>query len=102
LKDWFIQAVEELGHEHAAQNFVGKLLLFWTGYQGLPTDIAQYPLKLSPAYGPPSNPIRLNNTFLPVSHTCFNKLDLPEYNSKDSLKSKLYQAVMEAGTTENI
>ncbi|ETW18996.1 hypothetical protein PFFVO_02203, partial [Plasmodium falciparum Vietnam Oak-Knoll (FVO)] len=32
---------------------------------------------------------------LPTAHTCFNQLDLPEYSSKELLKSKLIRAIME-------
>ncbi|CAF1110554.1 unnamed protein product [Adineta steineri] len=30
---------------------------------------------------------------LPVSHTCFNVLDLPSYSSKEVLKTKLIDAI---------
>ena len=30
---------------------------------------------------------------LPVSHTCFNILDLPAYSSKECLKAKLTAAI---------
>lgn len=30
---------------------------------------------------------------LPVSHTCFNILDLPAYSSKEILKEKLQEAI---------
>jgi E3 ubiquitin-protein ligase HUWE1 len=30
---------------------------------------------------------------LPVAHTCFNALDLPEYPSKEILRSKLEMAL---------
>ena len=33
---------------------------------------------------------------LPAAHTCFNQLDLPEYDSPLVLKQKLKQAVAEA------
>ncbi|XP_056652130.1 probable E3 ubiquitin-protein ligase HERC4 isoform X5 [Monodelphis domestica] len=32
-------------------------------------------------------------TYLPVSHTCFNLLDLPKYTEKEILRSKLIQAI---------
>lgn len=32
---------------------------------------------------------------LPVGHTCFNSLDLPEYASKEIMKEKLLFAIME-------
>ena len=31
--------------------------------------------------------------YLPVAHTCFNLLDLPEYATKSKLKYKLLQAI---------
>ncbi|XP_059518550.1 probable E3 ubiquitin-protein ligase HERC4 isoform X5 [Myotis daubentonii] len=31
--------------------------------------------------------------YLPVSHTCFNLLDLPKYTEKETLRSKLIQAI---------
>jgi hypothetical protein len=34
---------------------------------------------------------------LPVSHVCFNKLDLPAYNSPEVLKEKLFMAVRGSG-----
>merc|ERR550537_1663146 len=33
---------------------------------------------------------------LPTAHTCFNQLDLPEYESEDIMRTKLVQAVNEA------
>jgi len=33
--------------------------------------------------------------FLPVAHTCFNLLDLPEYGTKERLKFKLLQAIQQ-------
>jgi len=32
---------------------------------------------------------------LPVAHTCFNQIDLPEYESKVILKEKLEKAITE-------
>lgn len=32
---------------------------------------------------------------LPAAHSCFNRLDLPEYASKDDLKDNLYYAIQE-------
>lgn len=33
--------------------------------------------------------------FLPVAHTCFNLLDLPQYKTKERLKYKLLQAIQQ-------
>ncbi len=30
---------------------------------------------------------------LPVAHTCFNQLDIPEYDTKEELYNKLLQAL---------
>lgn len=32
---------------------------------------------------------------LPVAHTCFNQIDIPEYHSKEQLIEKLMIAIME-------
>ena len=32
---------------------------------------------------------------LPIAHTCFNKLDLPEYPNKEILKERLDRAIKE-------
>ncbi|KAF4748260.1 E3 ubiquitin-protein ligase, partial [Perkinsus olseni] len=37
-----------------------------------------------------------DKTRLPSAHTCFNQLDLPDYDTEDVLKAKLKQAVCEA------
>ena len=34
-----------------------------------------------------------DTNYLPVAHTCFNLLDLPEYATKEKLKYKLLQAI---------
>jgi len=34
---------------------------------------------------------------LPSSHTCFNHLDLPEYDSYEKLKERLLTAIREGG-----
>lgn len=35
----------------------------------------------------------VDDEHLPVSHTCFNILDLPAYSSKEILKAKLLEAI---------
>lgn len=37
-----------------------------------------------------------DKTRLPSAHTCFNQLDLPDYDTEEVLKAKLKQAVCEA------
>lgn len=36
-----------------------------------------------------------NKESLPVAHTCFNQLDLPEYESKEIMKEKIFIALTE-------
>lgn len=36
-----------------------------------------------------------DDKFLPVAHTCFNLLDLPQYKTKEKLKYKLLQAIQQ-------
>ena len=38
--------------------------------------------------------MKVSEEHLPVAHTCFNVLDLPEeYSSEDKLRNKLLQAI---------
>ena len=64
-----------------------KFLLFLTGSDRIP------------ARGMESVQITIQRTgdvnCLPVAHTCFNLLDLPEYATKERLKFKLRQAILE-------
>lgn len=34
-----------------------------------------------------------DETYLPISHTCFNQLELPQYQTEQQLKSKLLEAI---------
>jgi hypothetical protein len=36
-----------------------------------------------------------NDRYLPVAHTCFNLLDLPQYSTKEKLRYKLMQAIQQ-------
>jgi E3 ubiquitin-protein ligase HUWE1 len=38
---------------------------------------------------------------LPCAHTCFNQLDLPEYQSENELEEKLHIAISMCTTLEN-
>jgi len=62
-----------------------KFLLFLTGSDRIPIS------------GMTSVKITIQRTldtaFLPVAHTCFNLLDLPEYGTREKLKFKLLQAI---------
>ena len=74
----------EVFHELAAED-KKKFLLFLTGSDRIPIA------------GMSSVKITIQKTadtsFLPVAHTCFNLLDLPEYGTKEKLRFKLLQAI---------
>ena len=51
-----------------------------------------------PIHGMASLRIALQSTtaqqhYLPVAHTCYNLLDLPQYLTKDTLRRRLTQAI---------
>ena len=77
---FFWQVFHELSDEDKR-----KFLLFLTGSDRIPIA------------GMSSVKIAIQKTadtdFLPVAHTCFNLLDLPEYSTKEKLKFKLLQAI---------
>lgn len=91
---WFWEAVESLSSEQRA-----RLLQFVTGSSRLPlqgfaalrgsvggSESRLFTLQLVRELSPDS---------LPVAHTCFNRLDLPCYESGAKLRAKLLQAVEE-------
>ncbi|MBC62294.1 MAG: hypothetical protein CMP11_07540 [Zetaproteobacteria bacterium] len=83
FKEWIRDSVLE--QEEIQNGFIGKFMSFVTGVQSVPNDIETRPIKIFIV----GNDI---NAF-PTSHTCFNQLDMPRYNSKDLLKRKLIEAV---------
>lgn len=63
-----------------------QFLLFLTGSDRIPIlGMKCLKLVIQPTGG--------GEGYLPVSHTCFNLLDLPKYTDKEILKSKLIQAI---------
>jgi len=90
---WFWEVVSELGKEDLAQ-----LLQFVTGTSKVPLEGFKalqgiggpQKFQIHKAYGPPDR--------LPSAHTCFNQLDLPEYDSKEVLKERLLMAIHEGAT----
>lgn len=89
---WFWRAVRSFDKEERA-----KLLQFVTGTSKVPLNgfkelegmngISRFNIHRD--YG--------NKDRLPTSHTCFNQLDLPEYDSYETLRQRLYTA-MTAGS----
>uniref|UniRef100_A0A4X2LDV3 HECT and RLD domain containing E3 ubiquitin protein ligase 4 n=1 Tax=Vombatus ursinus TaxID=29139 RepID=A0A4X2LDV3_VOMUR len=78
--------------------------MFWEVFHELPLEKKkQFLLFLTgsdriPILGMKSLKLVIQSTgggeaYLPVSHTCFNLLDLPKYTEKETLRSKLIQAI---------
>lgn len=62
------------------------LAVFLTGSDRIPIlGMKSLKLVIQPTGG--------GESYLPVSHTCFNLLDLPKYTEKETLRSKLIQAI---------
>ncbi|KAJ2082111.1 E3 ubiquitin-protein ligase tom1 [Coemansia sp. RSA 988] len=90
---WFWRAVRMFDHEERA-----KLLQFVTGTSKVPLEgFAQLQgnqgVQRFQIHKDFSSPTRL-----PTAHTCFNQLDLPLYESFESLKSNLLLAISECST----
>jgi hypothetical protein len=90
IVQWFWEVVDELNKEDMA-----RLLQFCTGTSKVPLDgfkalqgiSGPQKFQIHRAYGPLDR--------LPAAHTCFNQLDLIEYESKDQLREKLLLAIHE-------
>jgi len=63
-----------------------KFLLFLTGSDRIPI----LGMKAVKMY---IQSVKVDETFLPVAHTCFNLLDLPIYTERETLRRKLLQAI---------
>uniref|UniRef100_A0A8C4QTS3 E3 ubiquitin-protein ligase n=1 Tax=Eptatretus burgeri TaxID=7764 RepID=A0A8C4QTS3_EPTBU len=86
---WFWQVVKEMDNEKRL-----RLLQFVTGTCRLPVGGFA---ELIGSNGPQKFCIEKvgKETWLPRSHTCFNRLDLPPYKSFEQLKEKLLYAIEE-------
>lgn len=88
---WFWEVVKAFNKEDRA-----RLLQFVTGTSKVPLEgfkalqgiSGPQRFQIHKAYGAPER--------LPSAHTCFNQLDLPEYNSKEQLQERLLLAIHEA------
>ncbi|XP_041773401.1 probable E3 ubiquitin-protein ligase HERC4 isoform X1 [Anopheles merus] len=79
---WFWEVFHELPLEEKK-----KFLLFLTGCDRIPI-MGMKAIKIFIQPTP-------DDKFLPVAHTCFNLLDLPQYQTKEKLKYKLLQAIQQ-------
>lgn len=83
IVDSFWEMVEEMNPLERS-----KLLQFVTGTTCVPNEGFE-------GLYPPFTlcRLRVKDTFLPVAHTCLNRLDLPDYDSKKKCKDKFIQAL---------
>lgn len=88
--DWLWSVVEEMTPEER-----GMFLVFITGSSAVPAggfrDMPR-PIAIVVASRPDDS--------LPVSHTCFNTLELPSYSSREVLREKLLYAIRNCGATD--
>uniref|UniRef100_A0A8C9Z034 E3 ubiquitin-protein ligase n=1 Tax=Sander lucioperca TaxID=283035 RepID=A0A8C9Z034_SANLU len=87
---WFWKAVESFDEERRA-----RLLQFVTGSSRVPLQGFK---ALQGAAGPrlfTIHQIEANTNNLPKAHTCFNRIDIPPYESYDKLYDKLLTAIEE-------
>ncbi|XP_075230861.1 SMAD specific E3 ubiquitin protein ligase isoform X2 [Lycorma delicatula] len=90
---WFWEIVEQYGEEMRA-----RLLQFVTGSSRVPLQGFKALQGSTGAVGPrlfTIHVIEAPQENLPKAHTCFNRIDLPAYDSCQRLKEKLSQAVEE-------
>ncbi|CAG2163409.1 unnamed protein product [Oppiella nova] len=90
---WFWRAVEEYNEERRA-----RLLQFVTGSSRVPLQGFKALQGSTGAAGPRHFTIHLIDTDtvnLPKAHTCFNRIDMPPYESYEKLYEKLTQAIEE-------
>ncbi|XP_014270520.1 E3 ubiquitin-protein ligase SMURF2 [Halyomorpha halys] len=90
---WFWQIVENFSEEMRA-----RLLQFVTGSSRVPLQGFKSLQGSTGASGPRLFTIHVTDgpqENLPKAHTCFNRIDLPPYESKEKLYEKLCQAVEE-------
>ena len=87
---WFWQAVQSFNSEMQA-----KLLQFVTGSSKVPLD----GFRMLRRNGVQKFQIHLARRpdLLPTAHTCYNHLDLPEYETYEILRQKLVLAIEEGG-----
>ena len=87
MRSWVTRSIKAMDSDT-----LRELLFFATGSRNLPT---------STRYGGTGSTLKFHATaqepeYLPVSHTCFNRIDLPRYTSFAQLDAKLRQAIAEA------
>jgi len=102
---WLPQSIEQFSSDN-----LRRFLIFCTGSPSLPPNISTN----SKSSNTSSSNIKNKNDFeiivqyvagieaLPVAHTCFFKLDLPNYNDQTIFIDKLMKAIQECGTFDRV
>lgn len=95
---WYIEILknsddfpETENKEKKYMEFINKLIEFQTGTTVIHDDM----IDKNNLKGQNSMKVTLNNkslTSLPISHSCFNDIELPRYKTKKNLYTKLIQA----------
>lgn len=80
---WFWEIVAQFN-----QKQMNKFLQFITGAPKVSIYNSNFEFIIEKPYGDDLNR-------LPVAHTCFNNLELPEYKTKEILERKMLQAMYE-------
>ncbi len=88
--EWFWQIVEEMSPEERAM-----LLVFITGSSAVPVGGFK---SLSRAIS--IVPSSRAQDSLPITHTCFNIMEIPSYSRREVMKQKLLFAVHNCGATD--
>lgn len=95
----FWQCLESFTMEERA-----KFLFFVSGKVRLPSNISEWDRRFKITQCPAAH--RQPDKYLPISHACFNSLELPAYTSYEVMRDRLLYSItqcntVDADTTEN-
>jgi hypothetical protein len=94
---WLVGMVEALSPDN-----LRRFLIFCTGSPSLPPEASSASSSSSSSRSSSKFEIGVQyqrrSEALPVAHTCFLKLDLPDYADEATLAAKLMKAIQECGT----
>lgn len=88
---WLPQTIDQFSPDN-----LRRFLIFCTGSPSLPPAAKQSGFEIGVQY------CRDANGSLPVAHTCFFKLDLPDYSDQGLFVEKLMKSIQECGTFDRV
>lgn len=88
LPDWLKEILLSSSEDHLRQ-----FLVFMTGSPSLPAAGTSSKVEITVRH-------QARSGALPIAHTCFFQLDIPDYKSKEILQSKLLYAIQNVNTFE--